>query len=213
MDQLDVGRAERTVLDADGYALAALHAGLPDAPAVLLVPGYTGTKEDFAPILDPIAHAGLHAVRSLVLLSSGPADLGGTRRTLIELLEPVLAQGGLPGVYAAMQSVGAEGSGRSPELAAFLQHRFLAGSPAMLAGMGRALRTEPDRVTELAATGVPVLVTHGENDDAWPPAVQLDMAARLRARHAAIPDAAHSAAIENPAALLPVLLDFWRTTG
>ena len=46
--------------------IAALHAratatGHPP-PTALLVPGYTGSKEDFAPLLDPIAEAGLDAI-------------------------------------------------------------------------------------------------------------------------------------------------------
>jgi pimeloyl-ACP methyl ester carboxylesterase len=46
--------------------IAALHAraaatGHPP-PTALLVPGYTGSKEDFAPLLDPIADAGLDAI-------------------------------------------------------------------------------------------------------------------------------------------------------
>lgn len=46
--------------------IAALHArtattGHP-APTALLLPGYTGSKEDFAPLLDPITEAGLDAI-------------------------------------------------------------------------------------------------------------------------------------------------------
>jgi pimeloyl-ACP methyl ester carboxylesterase len=52
-------------------------------------------------------------------------------------------------------------------------------------------------------------VVHGADDDAWPPHVQREMAERLGARYAVIPDAAHSAAVENPATLLDVLLSFW----
>jgi pimeloyl-ACP methyl ester carboxylesterase len=153
------------------------------------------------------------AYHSLVLLSSGPAALGGLRRLRIEQLEPVLSASGLPGVYAAMQAAAATEPGWAEppaELAEFLRRRFLGGSPTMLQGMGDALRHEPDRVAELAATQLPVLVVHGEHDDAWDPATQHEMAQRLGARYAVVPDAAHSAAVENPDALLPVLLDFWR---
>ncbi|SHF83281.1 Pimeloyl-ACP methyl ester carboxylesterase [Jatrophihabitans endophyticus] len=270
--QLDAGQAVRGELVADGARLATLCSGDTTAPPVLLVPGYTGSKEDFAPLLDPLADAGLRAVaidlpgqfespglppgsaygvadlaavvraagaalgprvrllghsfgglvcraatiaapqqvESLVLLSSGPAELGGARRALIELLEPVLAEGGLPGVYAALQSVSAVEPGTPPELLTFLERRFVTGDPAMLSGMGSALRAEPDRVAELAATGVPVLVVHGADDDAWPPAAQQDMARRLGARYEVVPGAAHSAAVENPTALLRHLTDFWR---
>jgi pimeloyl-ACP methyl ester carboxylesterase len=68
---------------------------------------------------------------------------------------------------------------------------------------------EPDRVAELAATGLPVLVTHGIADDAWTPAAQADMAQRLGATHEVIDRAVHSPAIENPARTLEVLLEFW----
>lgn len=268
---LERGRAERGVLPVADVRLATLSCGATDAAPVLLVPGYTGSKEDFAPLLTPLADAGFRAVAidlpgqfespgpddptaygvgplgtvvlaacralgpgvrlvghsfgglvsraavlrdpaavdSLVLLSSGPAALGGSRRTLIEMAEPILAEGGVAGVYAALQAITPPDPTVGPELAAFLERRFLAGSPAMLAGMGMALRSEPDRVAELATAGVRALVVHGVDDDAWSPAEQRDMATRLGARYEVIPDAVHSAAVENPAALLRVLLDFW----
>jgi pimeloyl-ACP methyl ester carboxylesterase len=49
-------------LDRPGGPIAALTAGPVDAPVVLLVPGFTGSKEDFAPILEPVAAAGLRTV-------------------------------------------------------------------------------------------------------------------------------------------------------
>ncbi|WP_375487776.1 alpha/beta fold hydrolase [uncultured Jatrophihabitans sp.] len=275
MTVLDTGDAQPTTLEVASGPVAALTAGAPGAPPVLLLPGYTGSKEDFAPLLGPLGRAGMRAVAvdlpgqyqspgpddpaaytpdrlaptvlavadllgpdvrllghsfgglvaraaviaapsafdSLVLLSSGPAALGGQRRQRIEQLEPLLAAAGLPGVYAAMQAAeAADPDAVTPpaDLAAFLRRRFLAGSPTMLQGMGQAIRSEPDRVEQLAAAGLPVLVVHGADDDAWLPDAQHDMARRLGARYAVVPGAAHSAAVENPEALLPVLLDFWR---
>jgi pimeloyl-ACP methyl ester carboxylesterase len=64
-------------------------------------------------------------------------------------------------------------------------------------------------VAELAAVGLPVLVAHGEADDAWLPHVQADMARRLGARHEVILNSIHSPAIENPVRMREVLLDFW----
>jgi pimeloyl-ACP methyl ester carboxylesterase len=69
--------------------------------------------------------------------------------------------------------------------------------------------TEPDRVADLAAAGVPLLVAHGEADDAWLPHVQADMARRLDARYEVIVGSIHSPAVENPPRTLQVLLDFW----
>ncbi len=273
--QLAVGAARRTTLEVAGHRIAALQTGPAVGPPVLLIPGYTGSKEDFGPILDPLGDAGLavtaidlpgqfespglptaaehapdalapivaavagalgdrvrllghsygglvaraavlaHPARfeSVVLLSSGPAQLGGVRRVTMDDLEPVLAAAGLPGLYAAMQEAAQADPAYAeppPEVAEFLERRFLGGSPEMLQGMADALRSEPDRVDELAATGVPVLVAYGVDDDAWPPAEQHAMAQRLGARYEVIVGAAHSPAVENPAATVEILLDFWR---
>ena len=98
----------------------------------------------------------------------------------------------------------------TPEIAQFLRRRFVSSRAAGPLGMGAALRTEPDRVEELAATlrgsDAPVAVIAGENDDAWPVPDQRDMAARLGTELVIIPDAAHSPAVENPSALMAVLL-------
>jgi pimeloyl-ACP methyl ester carboxylesterase len=241
---------------------------------VLLVPGYTGSKEDFAALIDPLAAAGFAAVaidlpgqyespgpadpdaytpaqlaatvlevaesigaaphlvghsfgglvaraavidrpdafRSLVLMCSGPAGIGGGRRAMIEQLEPVLATSGLAAVYAASLAASRAQAGYiepAAPLAAFLERRFLAGAPAMLQGMGQALRLEPDRVAELAAVDLPKLVLYGANDDAWPTDVQDDMAARLHAPTRVIADAGHSPAVENPPATAEALVQFW----
>lgn len=265
--------------------------GLPDGPVavldtaasdavtpagdVLLVPGFTGSKEDFAPILGGLSAAGFrtvsmdlpgqhespgpadrsayavevlgHAVlavagavaegpvhllghsfgglvtraaaiaaperlRSLVLLGSGPSAIGGVRAERLRTLRPLLETGGMPAVYAAMEEYDRLNSGNevtSPELDDFLRRRFLASSADGLRGMGEALESEPDRVPELRATGLPVLVAYGEGDDAWQPAVQADMAARLGAQHAVIAGAMHSPAIEQTDRTVAVLTEFW----
>lgn len=276
--QLNVGSARRIDFNLPGQRIAALQAGSPGSAAALLVPGYTGSKEDFGPILDPLADAGFcvtaidlpgqfespglsqtagytpdrlaEYVRgvagclgenahllghsfgglvaraaviaepslftSLTLLSSGPARLGGIRRVNMDRLEPVLASSGLPGVYAAMQAAALGEPGfvaPAPEVAEFLERRFLGGSPQMLQGMADALRAEPDRVAEVEAARVPVLVLHGVDDDAWPTDEQRSMAARLNAHYVVIPDAAHSAAVENPDATAAALAAFWQDSS
>ncbi len=245
---------------------------------VLLVAGFTGSKEDFAPLLLPLCAAGyrvvavdqrgqfespgpddparysvaelaedlvavarqlraegvttLHllghsfgglvaraavlaeptAFSTLTLLGSGPSRLGGARAQLLENLTPLLDAGGVPLVAEALEQLSMTDPSAQlvPEpTREFLSRRFLANTAAGLRGMAAAMTTEPDRVAELAATGVPVLVAYGTADDAWTPAVQEDMARRLGARHEVIAGAIHSPAIENPARTLEALVDFW----
>jgi pimeloyl-ACP methyl ester carboxylesterase len=248
--------------------LAVHEAAGPGSPVVLL-PGYTGSKEDFRLLLAPLSEAGHHALaydqrgqhesagpddpaaysvdalagdlldllaalprpahvvghsfggivaraavlrrpaaaRSLTLLSSGPAALTGPRTAAMQLLRPLLDAGGIVAVADALDAVAPPHE--PPDLRAFLRARLLASSVTGLVAMGDALTSEPDRVQELAATGVPVLVAHGENDDAWLPALQADMARRLGARHVVVPGAMHSPAVENPAATLATLTAFF----
>lgn len=248
----------------------------------LLVAGFTGSKEDFAPLLRPLAEAGyrvvaldqrgqyespgpddpaaysvaelgadvvavarvlreesgepLHLVghsfgglvtraavlaepalfTSFTLLGSGPARLGGRRAALLDHLAPLLETGGVELVHQTLEQVAMT----DPKAQAvpeptrqFYARRFLRNTAAGLRGMADAMLTEPDRVPELKATGVPLLVAHGEADDAWLPHVQADMARRLGARHEVVNGSIHSPAVENPPRTLEVLLDFWADAG
>lgn len=261
-----------------GAELAALRAqpAEPVGATAVLLPGYTASKESFAPLLDPLCSAGLSVlaldlpgqyespgpgheqdyypdplgrtvaalvtdlaaggdqvllmghsygglvarsavlagapVTGLTLLSSGPGALPqGERRALIDATEPVMRAEGIETVQRLLEA--RDGVAEPPELAALLRARFLRSSAAGLLGMATGLRTEPDRVTELAGvlrtSAIPCLVVFGEADDAWPVTVQRDMAARLGATVAMIPGAAHSPSIENPQALLDALLPTW----
>jgi pimeloyl-ACP methyl ester carboxylesterase len=276
--QLCAHDARRVTFAGGTGQLAALDTGPGDGGTVLLVAGYTGSKEDFAPLLSPLADAGLRAVAidqrgqyespgpedpaeytvaalaadvvtvarelraqsdrplhllghsfgglvsraavlaeptlfdSLTLLGSGPAHLTGPRAELLDHLSPLLEAGGVQLVNDTLEQL-AMTDPRAQAVPAptreFLRRRFLANSEAGLRGMADAMLAEPDRVAELAATGVPVLVAHGIADDAWSPATQAEMAQRLGARHEVIGHAVHSPSIENPARTLEVLLSFW----
>jgi pimeloyl-ACP methyl ester carboxylesterase len=280
-DLRQLARHDATARTFDGGAgpLAALDTG-GEGPlgTALLVAGFTGTKEDFAPILAPLAEGGVRAVAidqrgqfespgpddpaaysidelaadvlavarslraeddgplhllghsfgglvaraavladpaafaSLTLLGSGPSRLTGRRAELLGHLAPLLEAGGVELVHATMEQL-AMTDPRAQAVPAptrrFLSSRFLRNTAAGLRGMADAMLGEPDRVAELAATGVPVLVAHGEADDAWLPSVQADMARRLGARHEVIDGAIHSPAVENPLRTVEVLLGFW----
>ena len=267
--------ARRTAYDVPGSRLAAVEVA-PAAPrgTVLLVSGFTGSKEDFAPVLPALAEGGWRAVAidqrgqyespgaddpsaytvaalaedvlavadalgaplhllghsfgglvcrqavlarpdafySLVLMCSGPAALPSPRADVLGLLRPLVQTGGMSAVHDANEALDAQDATRAappPEVRAFLRERFLRSSPTGLLGMGDALLSEPDQVGDLAATGLRLLVLHGEGDDAWPPPVQRDMAERLGAAYEVVPQAAHSPAVENPEATGKALLAFW----
>lgn len=262
--------------------LAALDTGPGAEGTVLMVAGFTGSKEDFAPLLAPLAASGYRVVamdqrgqyespgpddparytvaelaadvvavarelaaeaggpvhllghsfgglvtrgavltapelfRSFTLLGSGPAQLTGGRAELLDHLGPLLEAGGVPLVHETMEQLSMtdpKAQAVPAPTRAFYTRRFLANSGAGLRGMADAMLTEPDRVEELKAVGLPVLVAHGEADDAWMPSVQEDMAHRLGARHEVIRHSIHSPAVENPPRTVEILCDFWSSTS
>jgi pimeloyl-ACP methyl ester carboxylesterase len=264
----------RTV-DIPGGPLAVLDADPAGEPrgTVVLVPGFTGSKEDFVLLLEPLAAAGYRAVavdqrgqhesagpeelsayttevlgadlvalvkslgdgpvhlvghsfgglvgraavlqdpsafRTFVLLDSGPDALTGPRADVLPFMRPILEEGGLEAVWEAAASIPAhpDKPAVTAEVQDFLRARMLGNTPASLLGMADAITSEPDRVAELAAAGVTLLVVYGERDDAWLPAVQDDMAKRLGCGAVVITDAWHSPAAENAPVTAQVLLDF-----
>jgi len=271
----------RTFTGGAGPLVALDTEGDGESGTVLMVAGYTGSKEDFAPLLRPLCGAGyrvvaldqrgqyespgpddparytvaelagdlvavarelhtgcrvLHLVghsfgglvsraavltdpslfTSLTLLGSGPSRLVGPRAQLLDHLAPLLDAGGVELVHATLEQLSMtdpKAQSVPAPTRAFLTRRFLANSEAGLRGMADAMTSEPDRVAELAATGVPVLVAHGAADDAWTPAAQVDMARRLGAPCEVIPGSIHSPAIENPDRLLEVFLGFWASVS
>jgi pimeloyl-ACP methyl ester carboxylesterase len=151
---------------------------------------------------------------SLTLLGSGPAALGGTRGQMIELMRPLLADGGVPAVWEVSASIDAadpKSAAVPADVREFLRRRFLASPAAALLGMGAAVTSAPDRVEELRANGIPVLVAHGDGDDAWSPAEQREMAERLGARYVVLDGAGHSPAVDVPEATAAALEAFWTT--
>jgi pimeloyl-ACP methyl ester carboxylesterase len=280
--ELPAGISAESVVTPRG-SFATLRAGPIDrsSPLAVLVPGFTGSKEDFIAVLAPIAQAGfgvlaydqrgqyqtaarhpgrppegwtmaalaadllsvVAAVRgpaagavhllghsfgglvaraavladpgafaSLVLLGSGPASIGGHRDDLLLTMAGGLETYGLAMVWAVTQSMDAEAGGSrpaDPQIAAFLERRFMANDPAGLAAMARLLATEPDRTDELAAVAPTTLVAFGAADDAWSPEIQRRTASRLAAQVVSFPEAAHSPAAEAPEPTATALVRFW----
>ena len=283
-------------------ALKALPAaGVAERQPALLIPGYTGSKEDFLPVLAPLARAGRRVVAidmrgqyespaaadadgyslaalaedvatiadalgsdrgdgdrrdgdrrdgparpahnvhllghslgglvarelvlaraarvgSLTLMSSGPGALTGPRadvlRAVLAEIEPAVPNGlgaAVERLWYTQLEPAAVADGVPADIVDFLRRRMLGSCPTGLWSMGRGLLGCPDRTSALAALGAPLLVVYGENDDAWAPSIQDDMARRLRAQRVCIPGAAHSPAVEAPETVASALTAFWNS--
>jgi pimeloyl-ACP methyl ester carboxylesterase len=163
--------------------------------------------------------AGAARVSSLTLMSSGPGALSGPRAAVLSELLAELDGTGPAGLRAEIKRIWqtrmepeAVAGGVPTGIIDFLRTRMLASSPTGLRAMGEALLSCPDRTADLAELhGVPLMVVYGENDDAWEPAAQEDMATRLGAQRVCIPAAAHSPAVEAPETTASILTGFWNT--
>jgi pimeloyl-ACP methyl ester carboxylesterase len=162
---------------------------------------------------------------SLTLLGSGPGAIAGQRaealRRVLATLDP--SAGTVPDDRVALTALvrqawhdehepQARAEGTDEHIIAFLKERTLRTCPVHLIVLARYLLDCPDRTRELAgvvAAGLPAQVVYGEDDDAWPPAEQHEMAAQLGAERACIPGAAHSPAIEAPVTTASILTNFW----
>jgi pimeloyl-ACP methyl ester carboxylesterase len=71
------------------------------------------------------------------------------------------------------------------------------------------LTAEPSIVAQVKATGLPVHVIRGENDDAWPHDLQAKMAADLGVEIEIIADAGHCPNEDRPEETARVIASFW----
>ena len=164
------------------------------------------------------ALAGTARIISLTLLSSGPGRITGQRAEMLRRMLAMMGSADGDGLRAMVAQIwqehlapDAKAAGVPDHVIAFLHERMMANDPAGLVAMGKYLLACPDRTAELASLdGPPVLVLYGENDDAWPPAVQELMARRLGAQRICIPGAGHSLPVEAPETTASALTAFWR---
>ncbi len=156
-------------------------------------------------------------ISSLTLMSSGPGALTGTRAEILgwalarlRALPPAALPGEIKRLWDTQLEPDAVADGVPAPIIEFLRSRMLASCPVGLRSMAEALLSCPDRTAALAELlPVPVLVLYGEDDDAWAPAIQEEMAKRLAATRVCVPGAGHSPAVDAPETVASTLTAFW----
>lgn len=94
-----------------------------------------------------------------------------------------------------------------------MKKRWLMSDARSVMTHAQHLMAEPSIVDQVRATGMPVHVVYGENDDAWPLADQDEMARQLSAPVSVIKDAGHCPNEDQPAITAQVLAQFWDHLG
>ncbi len=197
-DEVGSYRLDDFAGDAVAVAAALAADGAPDAGRVhLLGHSFGGVVARAAALLSPGAFA------DLTLLCSGPHGWPDRKADVVVALE------------AHPEASTWELDHRDDPAAAadpeqgFFRERAARTSRASLLGALAILQDTTDTTPALAATGLPVLVAHGEADDAWPQAWQRAMATTLRARYTVIPGAGHCPNTEAPETTAAELRTFW----
>ena len=147
---------------------------------------------------------------SLTMWNSGPSFMGGTLPTE----QQTLKEQGPRGFFVLSQLA----AGRDPEadvkgelnvIEQYYYDRLMSTKPAQLEAGMDILVNQVDRTLELSRTGLPILVSHGANDDAWPIPMQREMAEQLGADYVVLANSGHSAHADRTYASAQLLASFW----
>lgn len=140
---------------------------------------------------------------SLTLFCSGPGAIPGKPE--------------LPGTIDALQTMSMveawdtyrDADAQADPTYALMKRRWASSDARSVITHARHLINEQSIVSEVRATGIPAYVVYGENDDAWPLAMQDEMAQALGAPITVIADAGHCPNEDQPVVTAMVLADFW----
>jgi pimeloyl-ACP methyl ester carboxylesterase len=147
---------------------------------------------------------------SLTMWNSGPESMGGD----IEAQRHGLLEYGPRAFYlstriAAGLDPDADIKGELNVVEQYYYNRLMGTNPAQLEAGITILVDQINRTAELKNTQVPVLVSHGANDDAWPIHLQREMAEELGCDYWVIAHAGHSAHADRSQTSADLLATFW----
>jgi pimeloyl-ACP methyl ester carboxylesterase len=94
---------------------------------------------------------------------------------------------------------------------ALMQKRWLANDPLSILEQAKDLSTFTSVIPALAATEIPTHVIYGERDDAWPLAMQDQMARDLSAPVTVIKGAGHCPNEDQPESTAEAIANFWES--
>ncbi len=266
------GPSAPSLVDGTPAISAASAPGAAGENRALLVPGYTGSKEDYAPVLpflgeagwDTLAYSqrgqggsaapvGLGAygmsdfVGDLIAVAEAWAGTTGRVHLVGHSFGGIVARAAVVARPDLFASVTLFCSGRAvhdrmnaltildplptgpgarqqvlrayfPDMnfdepgvgwAEFQRVRALDTASENLVGIARILSQLRPDTPALAATGVPVHVLYGDQDEIWPPSWYAEEAADLGARESIIRGGAHSAQLQFPQQWADLARAFW----
>ena len=147
---------------------------------------------------------------SLTMWNSGPENMGGD---LLEQRDGLLEHGPRAYFVANQLALGkdpeADIKGELNVIEQYYYDRLMSTNPAQLEAGINILINQENRTLELSRTGIPVLVSHGANDDAWPIPMQREMAEQLGGDYWVLANAGHSAHADRTHASAQLLATFW----
>jgi len=202
---------------AAGYALEALARdilallaaqGLDSTPVHLLGHSFGGIVATQALLTNPAQFA------SLTLWNSGPRKMDDDFASLIAALR----ENGPRTLWIkdrldAGLNPDSDLDGTLNPIEQYYFDRLMAANPAQLEAALGILASQEDKTAELAtlrqATNLPMLISHGAQDDAWPIEWQREMAETLGADYWVIANAGHSAHADRTYVSAQLLATFW----
>ena len=266
------GPSAPSIVDGTPAISAASAPGAAGENRALLVPGYTGSKEDYAPVLPFLGEAGwdvlaysqrgqggsaapvglgaygmIDFVGDLIAVAEAWAGTTGRVHLVGHSFCGIVARAAVVSRPDLFASVTLFCSGRAvydwmntlpileplhtgpgareqvlrtyfPDMnfdepgvgwAEFQRVRALDTASENLVGIARILSQLRPYTPALAATGVPVHVLYGDQDEVWPPAWYAEEASDLGARESVIRGGAHSAQLQFPQQWADLARAFW----